>query len=198
MSIKKAIIHLQTNDPVLSEIIGRVGKIRLTKREDHFRSLVGSIISQQLSTKAASTIFTRLTDKLNNDISPRTLTKIKVSELRKLGISNQKSEFIINLANFVIDNPDFFKSLHELSNEQVVSELTKIRGIGEWTAQMFLIFSLKRLNVLPLNDAGLHRSINVHYKPSRKSNEKYMKRLAVNWGDYSSIAAIYLWRGIDQ
>lgn len=198
MNLKKGTLFLKENDKVLAGIINRIGLVKLEVETDHFNSIVRSIVSQQLSTKAAQTIYNRLIDLLPNGVNPEWVKTLTINDLRQIGISKQKGSFILGLADFMLNDPSFFDKISKLNNMKVVSELKRIRGIGEWTAQMFLIFSLGRIDVMPLNDAGIQRSIMVHYRLRKKPTSKKIISLSKNWGSFSSIACIYLWRALDD
>jgi len=190
--------YLIKNDLILKEIIKKEGQCKLTPSRTYFKNLVKSIIGQQLSTKAARTIFIRFCEKINNKIIPDNILKLKQMDFREVGVSKQKMNYLIGLSKTYKKDENFFKSLTKHSNEEIITELTKIKGIGLWTAGMFLIFSLNRLNVLPLDDVGFQNSIKLHYKLRKKPNTKKMLNIAKNWGEYSSIAAWYLWQGLDN
>ena len=194
----KGVEYIKANDPVMSKIMDTLKPRVISQRENYFVSLVQSIISQQLSTKAASTIYRRLVDLVKNDVSPDSIAILTSTSLRAIGISNQKSKFILGLAELLRSNESYFDNLSHLDDEAVVMELTKINGIVEWTAEMFLIFSLRRLNVLPLRDVGVQRAMMKYYRLRKKPSERKMKFIASKWGIYKSIGSIYLWYALDN
>jgi len=189
---------LKLNDPVLKKIIEDHGECTLKSSNSYFKNLVRSIISQQLSVNAAKTIYNRLLDECKT-ITPRQVKSQSIENLRRAGLSNQKAEFILSLANFAIKNPKFFKEIEKLPDEEIIIELRKIRGIGEWTAQMFLIFSINRLNVLPINDVGFRRSVRKNYSINENADlDEEILNISKLWGNYRTIAAWYLWKSLDN
>ena len=196
-ALKEAEHYLLQNDPVLGEIISRMGPCTITPRENYFEALVRSIIGQQLSAKVAARIYIKFLISVEHSLSPEKVLLLTEEQLKASGISKQKASFIRNIAEAFISNKDFFTNLKELPDEEVLGELTKIKGIGLWTAQIFLIFSLNRLNVLPLGDAGFRRSVALHYKIDKPTNDQLVA-LSDKWGSYSSVAVWYLWRSLDS
>jgi len=198
VQLKKGVAHLKRNDPILLRIIKDHGECTLIPSKTYFQNIVRSIISQQLSVKAAATIYKRFLQNLKGKITPAAISKLKPEEFRSAGVSGQKMRYLIDLSNFCLKNNRFFSNLENHSNQEIITELTKIKGIGEWTAQMFLIFSLNRLNVLPKADIGVKNSIKIHYNFKNHPDSKSIDKIALNWGEYSSIAAWYLWRALDN
>ena len=190
--------HLCKNDPTLDRIICEIGSCAIKIRDNYLESIVGSIISQQLSNFAASAIIKRLHTFSSNGITVTSLEKLSVEDLRSIGVSYQKANFIKNIAEIFDTKPQFFDNLKNLNNEQVIKELTSIKGIGVWTAQMFLIFSLGRLDILPTADVGFKRSIQHYYNLHEKPTDQHIINISKNWGDYPSVAAWYLWQAIDN
>jgi DNA-3-methyladenine glycosylase II len=196
--IEIGVKHLLESDKIISGLIKRLGPCTIEKRNDYFESLTRSIISQQLSNIVSRNIFQRLYQITNGHIHPDVILNLGLSDLRKIGISNQKTITITLLADSILKNPDYFNTISNDSNQDVINKLIKFHGIGEWTAQMFLIFCLGRLDVLPLNDTGFRRSIEIHYKLQKKPSDREIIVISRNWDRYSSIAAWYLWKGLDS
>ena len=186
--------HLIDNDKKLASVINKVGQCRFQLRQDYFQSLVGSIISQQLSTKATSTIRGRLIELAGNDLSPDQLQQFNIEELRSVGLSKNKADFILRLAEHY--DPDQFENLHKMEDEEVIKFLISFKGIGEWTAQMFLIFSLGRLDVLPIKDVGVQNGVKKIYSIDSLT-DAHLIEIAESWRPYRSIAAWYSWRVLD-
>jgi len=196
--LAKGIQHLESTDKVLREIIKKQGTCDLSPSKNYFQNLVRAIIAQQLSSKASATIHERFSKILGNQITPENILKLKNEEFRGSGVSNQKMNYLIDLSKIYIKDKYVFSNLEKYSNEEIIAVLTKINGIGLWTAQMFLIFSLNRLNVLPLDDTGIRNSVKVHYKLKKHPDKKSLKKIASKWGEYSSIAVWYLWKALDN
>ncbi len=197
---QEIIEHLKLADPVINQLINRIGKCTLLpRRNEPFDVLVSSIISQQLSEKAATSIKNRLikSRNLERPFNPKQFCNLEVEALRKCGLSNSKSEFIIALANLVINGDLNFSELEKYDNDLVIEELLKIRGVGIWTAEMFLIFCLGRLDVFALRDAGLKRAISDLYGSRYKNNATELLHLAEKWRPYRSVASWYFWRYLD-
>lgn len=196
MAIRGAEQFLIENDSILGEVIRRIGPCSLSARENYFEALVRSIIGQQLSVKVAARIYERLLSSVQGNLSPENVRLLTEEQLKASGVSKQKGTYIKNIADAFLSNKDVFANLKTLPNEEVLEELTKIKGIGLWTAQIFLIFSLNRLDVLPLGDAGFRRSVALHYKID-KPTDKQILAISSKWGRYSSVAVWYLWKGLD-
>lgn len=188
---------LLENDPVLARIISRVGPCAIGTRDNYFEALVKSVIGQQLSVKVAAGIYEKLVASLGFDLSPEKILLLREEELKAAGVSKQKGAYLKSIAEAFLNNKELFENLKNLPDEEVLRELTKIKGIGLWTAQIFLIFSLNRLDVLPLGDAGFRRSVALHYQ-IEKPTDTCISGLAENWGGYSSVAVWYLWKGLDS
>ena len=197
-SLIEAVDYLKENDKVIAGIIRDIGKCTLEPSDDYFRSLVKSIVYQQLAVKAARTIYNRFISELNNDLTPKNVLKLKESQFRKAGISSKKMSYLIDLSNKfqvgIIDS----KNINKLDDESLIEHLTQIRGIGRWSAEMFLIFSLNRLNVLPLDDLGFKRSLMINYNLRKIPSENKIIKLSKNWGSYRSVAVWYLWQSLNK
>jgi DNA-3-methyladenine glycosylase II len=196
--MRKAIIHLKKTDPVLRRIIEKVGPYRIGFREPTFDTLVRSIVYQQLSGKAANTIFNRLLEAAGSELTPKAVLKLKPAKLRAIGLSRQKSAYILDLARHTQKGSVSFETIHQLSDEGVVEHLTAVKGIGVWTAHMFLIFALRRTDVLPTGDLGVRVAIRKAYELAELPKPAEIEALAQAWRPYCSVAAWYLWRSLEN
>ena len=195
----KELLTLQTNDPQLAKLIGLIGEISFDIRQDRFSALIGSIIGQQLSVKAASTISSRFFKLLNNEVNPSTIEKLSDDTMREAGLSKQKISYIRDLCAKVNTSEVDLLTIDNVSDEEVIELLTKVKGIGIWTAEMFLIFSLSRKNILSLGDVGLQRACKWLYNSSNDVDKKaLLKEKGKSWTPFSSIASLYLWAAIDE
>ncbi len=195
--MKKALDHLKSADVLMASIIERVGPCRMTYREPTFEALARAIVFQQLSTKAASTIYGRLEQAAGGRISPEAIQLLSVPEMRQAGLSKQKIGYIRDLAEHAISGKVDFAKLPAMEDEEVIVALTDIKGIGVWTAHMFLIFALRRPNVLPVGDLGVRMAIKQLYKKRKLPLAKDIERLAKSWHPYCSFASWYLWRSLE-
>ena len=195
--MQKAIHHLRTNDPVLSAIIERVGPYGMIYGEPNFESLVRSIVYQQLSGKVAKVIYGRLSAAVKGIVTPETILKLRPSRMRSLGLSTAKTAYIRDLARHTRDGKLDFVQLPALTDEQVIECLTQVKGIGVWTAQMFLMFSLQRHDILPTGDLGIRNAMRKAYNLEELPTPTEMERLALSWRPYCSVASWYLWRSLD-
>jgi DNA-3-methyladenine glycosylase II len=195
--MKKAISHLKRSDPVLAEIIGRVGEYSIQFREPDFETLVKSIVSQQLSGRVASVIFGRLADAVDGKMTPASILKLRPSRMRKLGLSGSKTAYIRDLARHTRDGAVVFEELAALPDEEVIARLTKVKGIGVWTVHMFLMFALRRHNVLPTGDLGIRNAIRKAYALEEMPLPKDVEAMAAKWHPYCTVASWYLWRSLD-
>jgi DNA-3-methyladenine glycosylase II len=191
----KAQRHLARRDPVLKRLIGLVGPCSLRHDPDHFAVLVRAIVSQQISTKAAASISARLLQTLGREgIRPRAVLAASEEALQGAGLSTAKRRALRDLAEKVESGQVPLGGFHELPDEEVIARLLPVRGIGRWTAEMFLIFSLGRLDVLPLADFGLRSGVQKHYGlPERPDNDRLVE-LAGAWRPYRSIATWFFWK----
>jgi DNA-3-methyladenine glycosylase II len=195
--MKKAITHLRKADPVMAGIIERVGQYKPTYYDPVFHSLARTIAYQQLNGKAASTIFGRLTAEAGNPLTPEAILKLRPAKMRKLGLSKQKTEYIRGLAKMTHAGELNFESLPTLEDSAVIEHLTRAKGIGVWSVHMFLIFALKRLDVLPTGDLGVRIAMKKAYGLEELPKPKEMEKIAESWKPYSSVAIWYLWRSLD-
>jgi 3-methyladenine DNA glycosylase/8-oxoguanine DNA glycosylase len=195
--MRKAVNHLKNCDPVLRAIIERVGPCRIEYSLPEFCSLAEAIVYQQLNGKAAVTIFKRFSDLAGDPLTPEGILKLTDEQLRSVGLSKQKSSYLKDLAAKTASGLLNFQDLHELSDEEVIEHLTQVKGIGVWTAHMFLIFSLRRLNILPTGDYGVQVALKKHYKKRKLPKPKDMEKIARAWEPYRSVACWYMWRSLD-
>lgn len=195
--MKRAISHLRKSDPVLAEIIGRVGEYRLQFREPNFETLVRSIVYQQLSGRVASVILGRLVAAVGGKVTPANILKLRPARMRKLGLSGQKTAYIRDLARHTRDGAIIFEELLELPDAEVIERLTKVKGIGVWTVHMFLMFALRRTDVLPTGDLGIRNAIRKAYNLAEMPAPKDVEAIAERWRPYCTVASWYLWRSLE-
>lgn len=195
--MRKAILHLKKSDPVLREIIERIGPCRMEYGPPEFHSLAEAIVYQQLNGRAALTIFNRFAELAGNPLTPAGIMKLTDQQMRSVGLSKQKSSYLRDMAERAIKGELDFSKLHAMADEDVIKHLTQVKGVGIWTAQMFLMFTLKRPNVLPTGDFGVQMAIKKLYNKRKMPKPLHMEKIARAWEPYRSIACWYLWRSID-
>jgi DNA-3-methyladenine glycosylase II len=196
--VKKAIHHLKKADPVMAAIIERVGPYAMQYREPAFQTLVRSIVYQQLSGKAAATILGRLLAAAKADpITPEAILRLRPQKMRTLGLSQQKTAYIRELARMTRDGEIQFERLGEMADAEVITHLTKVKGVGIWTVHMFLMFALRRPNVLPVGDLGVRMAIKKAYDLADLPKPAEMERIAAAWHPWCSVASWYLWRSLE-
>jgi DNA-3-methyladenine glycosylase II len=193
----EALCHLRQSDPILGEIIDRVGEYRIEFRDPDFETLVKSITYQQLSGRVASVIFGRLSMAAGGKITPENILKMRPSRMRALGLSGQKTEYIRDLARHTRDGVLVFEELAEMPDHQVIERLTEVKGIGVWTVHMFLIFALRRLDVLPTGDLGIRAAIRKAYGLAELPKPAEIEAMAKPWRPYCTVASWYLWRSLE-
>ena len=197
---RKAINHLRRVDPVMSEVIDLVGKCTLAPREEwtHFDALVRSIVFQQLSGKAAATIHGRVLKLIGDGAeAANRIVATSHEDLRAAGLSNAKARYVRNLAEHVLDGSLPVESLHEMGDDEIISALTQVKGIGKWSAQMFLMFRLGRPDVLPDADLGIQKGMQKAYKLRKMPTPKQVLRRGEKWAPYRTVGAWYMWRILD-
>lgn len=193
----KALRHLR-KDLVLRKIIKEYNIEELNGKTDLFQDLIESIINQQLSGKAATTIFNRFKLLFNNkSIEPKQVLKTSDKKIRKCGISYPKIKYIKGVCQAIVNKSLDIKKISSLTDEEVVIELTKLKGVGKWTAEMILIFSLRRPDVFSVGDLGLRNAVSLHYKIDRK-NIKRIEEISKKWSPYRSYASRLLWRSLNN
>ncbi len=196
MSVQKALKHLAKVDPVMKRIIPHAGEITLDQTDDYFKCLVNSIISQLVSTKAADTVSARLEAYVGGLVDPATLAQIDTETYRTFGIGPQKSGYIRNVAQAFLAEEARYNALHELEDHEVIKSLTAIKGVGKWTAEMFLIFGLGRLDVFAPDDLILRQMTIKHYELGENTTRRELVGHAEKWAPYRSVASILLWRSL--
>jgi DNA-3-methyladenine glycosylase II len=188
--------HLMKKDRVMKRLIPQFGDACLQTRGDAFVTLARSIVGQQISVKAAQTVWDRFA-LLPKKISPANVLKLKVDDMRASGLSARKVEYLVDLALHFDNGALHFKSWESMGDEDIINELVSIRGIGRWTAEMFLIFHLMRPNVLPLDDVGLINGISKGYFSGEVVSRSDAREVAAAWAPYCSVATWYIWRSLD-
>ena len=187
---------LSNKDKVLKSIINKFPKESLLLNDNYYHTLLNSIIGQQISVSAASAIKKRFF-KLNRTIIPKNVIILKDSSLRECGLSRQKILYIKNISNFFITNKIFFKNIKKYNEIEIKEKLISIKGVGNWTADMFLLFSYGSSDIFPQGDLGFVKAISKLYGKELPLNEDYLKKLQKKWSPYNSIATWYLWRSLD-
>ncbi len=196
--VRRATRHLKAADPVLKKVIQQIGPFKFQRRDGPFPMLVRAIVSQQISTSAARSIWRRLEMLTRPEgIKPSRIADLSAEELRSAGISPQKSRYLHDLSAKILDNTVSLRRLPKLSDEGVIEELVVVKGIGCWTAQMFLIFHLGRPDVLPHDDLGLRSAMRDLYGLPALPNHATVTELAAPWRPYASLASWYCWRSSD-
>lgn len=195
--MQEAICHLRTCDPVLAEIIRQVGEYQIAFREPGFDTLAKAIIFQQLSGRVANTIYNRLAAVAGCPLAPEKVLKLRPERMRTLGLSKQKIAYIRDLARRTSTGAIDFSGLAELDDDQVIEELTAIKGVGVWTAHMFLIFALRRHNVLPVGDLGIRAAIRKAYGLEQLPTPAEVIRIGERWQPWRTVACWYLWRSVE-
>src|SRR5947209_14728753 len=188
----EAIQPLRRSDPILSEIIDRVGDYAMVFREPCFETLVRSIVYQQLSGHVASVIVGRLAKAVGGSITPEKILKLRPARMRNLGLSTQKTAYIRDLARHTRDGTVIFHELDKLADAEVIERLTRVKGIGVWTVQMFLMFALRRPDVLPVGDLGIRNAMRKAYGLAELPKPAEMEAVAARWRPYCTVASWYL------
>ncbi len=194
-----ACAHFNRRDRVIARVIAQVGPLKLRPERDRFGMLVRSIISQQISTSAARSIRQRLIDHLapSGGITPDNVAAMSIEQLRGVGLSPQKAGYMHDLAAKVSDGTVQLAGIARRTDDAIIAELTQVKGIGRWTAQMFLIFSLGRIDVFPLDDLGVRSAIQKLYQLAELPNRATCLQIGAAWQPYSTIASWYCWRSLE-
>lgn len=200
MSLKKAITHLKIADSTLATLFEVCSPTVLHPHTNYFQSLVEAIIGQQLSGKAADTIVSRFKNLFpKTDFpSPKQILRKQDSELRAAGVSGAKASYIKNLAKAVEDKTVDFKNIDKMEDEEIIEMLTKVKGIGRWTAEMFLIFSLGRQDVFSFGDLGLRNAVKKLYALRKDPSPKQLQKISARWQPFRTCASLYLWAYLDN
>ena len=189
-------MHLQSADPVLAALIERIGPYVPPRRDPTFETLARSITFQQLSGRAAGTIFGRLRKTAGRKLTAPAFLRLTPEELRACGLSRQKIASLTDLAERVVRREIRFHKLPELEDEQIIALLSQVRGVGVWTAQMFLMFALQRPNVLPVGDLGIRQAVRKAYRLPELPKPTELAKIADKWHPYCTLASLYLWRSL--
>ncbi len=192
----KGKIYLSNKDKVLKKLIKTYRNEYLNLNSNYFHSLINSIIGQQISVSAADSMKTKFF-KLKRNITPQTVSKLRTTDLRKCGLSRQKILYIRNISKFFLQNKKFIKNINKTSEEEIYNNLIEIKGVGNWTIHMFLMFSYGSSNIFPTGDLGFLKAISKLYKVKLPISERKLKLLYKKWSPYSSQATWYLWRSLD-
>ena len=187
---------LARRDPVMGVIMRRHPGVYMTVRGEPFMTLARAICGQQISVKAAQSVWDRVVV-CCGAVTPEKVLARKRTELRACGLSDRKTEYIADLAQHFVDGKIHARNWPQMSDEEIIAELTDVRGIGRWTAEMFLMFNLLRADVFPLDDLGLQKGIRVAYFKGRKISLGRMRKLGDSWRPWRSVATWYLWRSLD-
>ena len=192
--------HLSKRDRVMKKLIPQFGEARLQSRGDAFTTLARSIVGQQISIKAAQSVWDKFAAAVGGQptkLAPADVLALEVPVLRAAGLSARKTEYLIDLARHFDDGTVHVRQWQQMDDEEIIDELVAIRGIGRWTAEMFLIFHLMRPNVLPLDDLGLLKGISQHYFSDEPVSRAEARELGEGWAPYRSVATWYIWRSLD-
>jgi len=194
---KKAKRTLSKRDSVLRKIIKKYKKGFLTTRNNPFFSLCRTIVGQQISTKAADSIWVKFEKKCNRKIKPKTILKISSRNLKGAGLSRQKISYLKNIAKAFVNKSFDVKQLKKMNDIDAINYITKLKGLGVWSAEMFLMFNLNRPNIFPIKDIGLLRAISKNYKTSYPPSKKFLEKISKTHAGYRTIFTWYMWRSID-
>jgi DNA-3-methyladenine glycosylase II len=193
---QEACRHLMKRDRVMKKLIPKHSGVSLQSRGDAFMTLARSIVGQQISVKAAQSVWDRFA-KLPRKMVPAQVLKLKVDDMRAAGLSARKVEYLVDLALHFANNQVHVAAWAEMEDEDIIAELVAIRGIGRWTAEMFLIFHLMRPNILPLDDVGLQSGISRCYFSGEPVSRSEIREVAASWAPFCSVATWYIWRSLD-
>ncbi len=185
-------------DPALGNLISQCGSIEIPIQEDFFVSIASAIVGQQLSNRVAEILWIRLNELVGETVSPESILALEEEALRRIGISYSKIKYLKSLSTAVIEKTIELDRLHLLDDEEIVRQLTQVKGIGPWTAEMFLIFSMGRMDVFSVGDGGLQRAVKWLYNLEEIPGKEALLRISDQWKPYRTIAALYLWRAIDD
>lgn len=192
----KAKSFLKNNDPVMKAIIINYNDGSIESRGEPFNALCRTIVGQQISVKAAASIWDKFENSIK-EVTPKNIIKYGNTKIQKFGLSNRKVEYMVGLSNFLINNPSAINSWKKMNDDSVIKELCKLKGIGPWSAEMFLMFVFLRPDILPLGDLGLRRAVGKNYLNKFDPSYEEVEEVAEQWKPYRSAATWYLWRSID-
>jgi DNA-3-methyladenine glycosylase II len=195
----KARKHIIKNDPILGKVILRIPPFEKDMDKNYFLDLAESIVSQQLSVKAADTIWGRFKRLFpEKGITPEKVVAIDKEKMRECGISYQKIAYIKDLAQKTIESGIVFEQFDIMADEEIITELVKVKGIGRWTAEMFLMFSMERPDIFSYGDLGLRRAIQKLYALDKEPTQNEAEKIAAKWKPYRTLASRYLWKSLDN
>ena len=194
---KKAKKILSKKDSILRKIIKKYKKGFLTTRNKPFFSLCRTIVGQQISTKAADSIWAKFEKRCKNNINPKLILKISSHNLKSVGLSRQKVSYLKNIARAFTNKSFEVKKLKKMSDDEAINYITKLKGLGVWSAEMFLMFNLNRPNVFPVKDIGLLRAISKNYKTVYPPSKKFLNKISKMHDGYKTVFTWYMWRSID-
>jgi len=200
-SYRKSINHLKRVDPVLAQIIEKVGpcRLRVVSEGSHFHALTRSIVFQQLSGKAAATILSRVSGLFPNNVpTAEGVMRITDEQFRSAGLSRQKISYLRDLAEKVASGALPLEAVESMTNDDLIAHLVQVKGIGRWTAHMFLMFRLGRLDVLPELDLGIQNAIQRAYRKRKRPTPKEVAKIGAKWAPHSTVASWYLWRSLEN
>ncbi|RYX79279.1 DNA-3-methyladenine glycosylase 2 family protein [bacterium] len=201
MNIQTALDHLSDNDPIMAALIDEYPAPSFIAHTNYYQALVESIIGQQLSVKAAAAIRDRLVGLFHDTFpTPEHIIAVDVETYRSIGLSRPKARYIIDLAEHVLNGRVRFDRLDTMSNQDIIDELTTVKGIGAWTVHMFLMFCMGRLDILPVGDLGIRNAIEKNYELEFIGASSAVENVAkhYNWHPYESIASYYLWQSLEN
>ncbi len=188
---------LSKRDPIIKKIIKKYSKGYLTSRKDPFYSLCRTIIGQQISTRAADSIWSKFEIKCKKKIIPTIVLKLTPQTLKSAGLSRQKISYLKNISKSFQDKSFDMKSLKKMNDDLAIEYITKLKGLGIWSAQMFLMFNLNRPDIFPIKDIGLIRAISKNYKTSYPPSKRFLKKISNLHSGYRSVFTWYMWKSID-
>lgn len=194
---REAAVALSDDDAVMARIIGAYEGETLEGRNDPFLTLARAIVGQQISVKAADAVWNRLETGLGGQVAPTPVLALDADALRSHGLSRQKAVYLHDLARYFDEERHTIDNWDDMTDEELIRSLTSIRGIGRWTAEMFLIFHLLRPDVFPVDDIGLQKAVFRHYYNDEKQPLKTLRQHGERWRPYRSVATWYLWRSLD-
>lgn len=197
-NFKKGINYLENIDPILKSIINQCGECSIIPSTGYFQSLCEAIISQQLATGAAATICRRFLDYYEENLTPLKLAGTYWNDLRDLGLSEAKVKYVKDLADCCLAGKVNLGQLNSFTDEEIIQQLVQVKGIGKWTAEIFLIFGLGRADVLPADDLGVKKAIQRHYGLEKIPTPREVLEIGAKWKPYRTIAALYLWKSLNN
>ncbi len=195
---KKAKKILSNRDSILRKIIKKYNKGFLTTKNDPFFSLCRTIVGQQISTKAADSIWARFEKKCKKKIKPKIILKISSRNLKSAGLSRQKVSYLKNIAKAFVNKSFDIKKIKKMNDNEAITYITKLKGLGVWSAEMFLMFNLNRPDIFPIKDIGLLRSISKNYKTSYPPSKRFLNKISKLHSGYRTVSTWYFWRDIDS